>query len=81
MIKNILFDLGGVLYKVDYRETAQKLADIFSATMEFSQKKNYRLLQNMKRGTFPRMYFAKKYHRLFIMKGMWRIHSSTMHGM
>lgn len=69
MIKNILFDLGGVLYKVDYRETAQKLADIFSATMEFSQEKELSVIAEYEKGNISSDVFRQEISSAFHYEG------------
>lgn len=69
MIKNILFDLGGVLYKVDYRETAQKLADIFSATMEFSQEKELSVIAEYEKGNISTDVFRQEISSAFHYEG------------
>ncbi len=60
MIHNILFDLGGVLYKVNYQETAQKLAKIFPATMEFSQEKELSVIAEYEKGAISTDTFRKE---------------------
>lgn len=50
MIKNILFDLGGVLYNVQYQKTVEEFAELTESRMVFSQESELSVIADFERG-------------------------------
>lgn len=69
MIKNIIFDLGGVLYNVDYQRTVQQLSDLFFRTMEFSQEKEWSIIAEYEKGNISTEIFREKLSSAFGFEG------------
>jgi len=69
MIKNIIFDLGGVLYNVDYQTTVQRLSDLFFRTMEFSQEKEWQIIAEYEKGNISTEMFREKLSAAFDYEG------------
>lgn len=59
MIKNILFDLGGVLFNIDYAKTVKEFELQTHRTMEFSQENELKVIADYEKGLITTDTFRK----------------------
>lgn len=59
MIKNILFDLGGVLFNIDYTRTVKEFELRTNKTMGFSQEKESQIIADYEKGMFATHIFRQ----------------------